>query len=153
MQDYLRLEQQLCFALYAATRAMTQAYAPLLEPLGLTYPQYLVMLVLWEVDGAALGAVGERLHLDSGTLTPLAKRLEAQGLVERRRDADDERVVRLHLTRTGRALRKRAADIPRAMACQAALPLGELARLRGELLRLTQTLRATGAPAPEEPAT
>ena len=89
--DFLQLDRQLCFALHAASRAMTQAYQPVLAPLGLTYPQYLVMLVLWEDDGVAVKDLGARLHLDSGTLTPLLKRLASQGLVTRTRDADDER--------------------------------------------------------------
>jgi DNA-binding MarR family transcriptional regulator len=143
MDEHLRLDQQLCFALYAASRAMIQAYAPVLEPLGLTYPQYLALLVLWEEDGVAVKTLGERLHLDSGTLTPLTKRLATQGLVERRRDADDERVVRIHLTAAGRALRRKARHVPGAMLCRASIPLTELARLRTELHRLTETLRTT----------
>ncbi|MBF5041966.1 MarR family transcriptional regulator [Aggregicoccus sp. 17bor-14] len=139
--DPLLLEHQLCFALYAATRAMTQAYAPLLEPLGLTYPQYLVMLLLWEEDGLAVRQLGERLELDSGTLTPLLKRLEAAGLLRRARDRADERVVRIHLTAAGRSLKARARGIPRAVACSAGLQAGELTRLRTELRRLTHTLK------------
>ena len=97
-EDTLRLDGQLCFLLYATTRAVTQAYAPLLEPLGLTYPQYLTMLALWEEDGVPVGRLGERLRLDSGTLTPLLKRLEGMALVERRRSPSDERVVHVHLS-------------------------------------------------------
>ncbi len=109
----LILDNQLCFALYRATRAVQRSYAPHLAELGLTYPQYLAMLVLWEAEGPlTVGALGERLHLDSGTLTPLLKRLEDAGLVERRRDADDERRVNVVLTRAGRALRARAEDVP-----------------------------------------
>src|SRR5512145_2869291 len=96
--DWLLLDHQLCFALYSASLAMTKLYKPLLEPLGLTYPQYLVMLVLWESDGLTVSQVGERLALDSGTLTPLLKRLEAAGLVQRLRDSADERRVLLQLT-------------------------------------------------------
>ena len=107
-----RLDHQLCFALYAASLAMTKAYRPLLAPLGLTYPQYLVMLVLWEGDGLTVKQAGERLGLDSGTLTPLLKRLEAAGLLQRLRDAADERRVRLQLTAAGRALRARAVPHP-----------------------------------------
>jgi MarR family transcriptional regulator, organic hydroperoxide resistance regulator len=149
--DPLRLDSQLCFALYAATRAMTQAYAPLLRPLGLTYPQYLVMLLLWEEDGLTVGELGERLELDSGTLTPLLKRLEAAGLLRRARDRADARVVRIHLTSPGRALKARARDIPRAVACSAGLTLTELARLRGELRRLTHTLRSAEPPEEKRP--
>ena len=112
--DWLQLDHQLCFALYAASLAMTKLYKPLLEPLGLTYPQYLVMLVLWQADGLTVSQLGERLALDSGTLTPLLKRLEAAGLVQRLRDTADERRVLLQLTPAGRALkaarRARAAD-------------------------------------------
>ena len=130
--DLLRLDRQLCFALYKAQRAMTRAYAPLLEPLGLTYPQYLTLLALWESDGVPVKRLGEQLGLDSATLTPLLKRLEAQRLVTRRRDDDDERVVRIHLTDRGRALRAKARAIPTAPACRAGFDLagsGEIARL------------------------
>jgi DNA-binding MarR family transcriptional regulator len=141
VSDALHLDQQLCFALYAASRRVIQAYQPLLAPLGITYPQYLVMLVLWEEAGGSVKALGERLQLDSGTLTPLLKRLEAQGLVSRRRDTDDERVVRIELTAAGRALRKKAADVPRALLCKMDLSLPELARLRGQLVDLTRQLQ------------
>ncbi|UJR83285.1 MarR family winged helix-turn-helix transcriptional regulator [Sandaracinus amylolyticus] len=144
--DPLHLDQQLCFALYTASRAFTRAYAPLLEPLGLTYPQYLVMLVLWEEDGVPVKRLGERLVLDSGTLTPLLKRLEQQGLVERRRDAEDERVVRIHLTAQGRALRAKARRVPVALACRAGFDVDDersiarLTKLREELGRLIARL-------------
>ena len=140
--DALRLDSQLCFALYAAARAMSQAYAKLLTPLGLTYPQYLVMLVLWEEDGLAVRQLGERLELDSGTLTPLLKRLESVGWVRRARDRADERVVRIHLTPAGRGLRQRARGVPHAAACSTGLSVSELARLRSELRQLTHTLRS-----------
>ena len=140
------LDEQLCFALYSASRAMTRAYAPLLEPLGLTYPQYLVLLVLWERDGVPIKQLGERLALDSGTLTPLLKRLAAQDLVERRRGEDDERVVRIHLTAAGRALRSKARKVPMELACRAGYDLAseramrELVRLRDELTALARRL-------------
>jgi len=146
LRDPLQLDDQLCFALYSASRAVIRTYAPLLQPLGLTYPQYLVMLVLWERDGAQVGQLGERLGLDSGTLTPLLRRLAHQGLVERRRGEDDERVVRIHLTAAGRALRTRARKVPAALACRAGYALTsdravrELARLRDELIALTRRL-------------
>jgi len=108
----LKLDNQLCFALYSASLAMTKLYKPMLEPLGLTYPQYLVMLVLWENDGVMVSEIGERLFLDSGTLTPLLKRLEVVDLLVRVRDEQDERRVRIKLTAAGRALKKRAASIP-----------------------------------------
>jgi DNA-binding MarR family transcriptional regulator len=148
VRDPLQLDDQLCFALYSASRAVTRAYAPLLQPLGLTYPQYLVLLVLWERDGASVKQLGERLALDSGTLTPLLQRLESQGLVERRRGDDDERVVRIHLTAAGRALRSKARKIPVELACRAGYDLAsdravrDLARLRDELTALARRLRA-----------
>jgi len=147
-RDSLQLDEQLCFALYNASRALTRTYAPLLEPLGLTYPQYLVLLVLWERDGVPVSQLGERLALDSGTLTPLLKRLERQGVVERRRGDDDERVVRIHLTAAGRALRSRARKIPTELACSAGYDLvdeasmRELNRLRDDLSALARRLSA-----------
>ncbi len=114
--EALKLSNQLCFPIYAAANAVQKAYRPHLTPLGLTYPQYLVMLVLWERDGLALGDIGRRLHLDSGTLTPLLKRLEAAGLVARRRSDEDERVVLITLTEAGRALKARAEPIPLKLA-------------------------------------
>ncbi len=116
----LLLDNQLCFPLYAAARAIQQRYRPLLEPLGLTYPQYLVMLVLWEQEGIPVKSIGGRLRLDSGTLTPLLKRLESAGIVRRERQADDNRVVLIHLTDAGRDLQARAASVPGALlACVA----------------------------------
>lgn len=109
----LELGNQLCFALYRASRAAVRAYGPVLGELGITYPQYLVLLVLWEADEPmSVGAIGERLHLDSGTLTPLLKRLQNQGIVTRERDPDDERRVLVTPTAAGRAMRSRAATIP-----------------------------------------
>lgn len=145
-RDSLHLDDQLCFALYHATRAITRAYAPLLEPLGLTYPQYLVLLVLWDGDDLSVKAIGERLKLDSGTLTPLLKRLEQQGLVARRRDDTDERMVRIQLTPAGRALRAKARKVPVDLACAAGYDLGsdrsvrELIKLRDELTALAARL-------------
>ena len=142
--DALRLDQQLCFALYSASRSLTRAYAPLLEPLGLTYPQYLVMLVLWEDKSASVKALGERLALDSGTLTPLLKRLEKRGLITRRRDPDDERVVRIDLTPDGQKLRARARRVPTELACRAGFEL-EDERDRARLVHLRQELVALAA--------
>jgi DNA-binding MarR family transcriptional regulator len=150
-RDPLLVDQQLCFALYNASRAVIRAYAPLLEPLGLTYPQYLVLLVLWERDGLAVKRLGHRLALDSGTLTPLLKRLEHQGLIDRRRGEVDERVVRIHLTPAGRALRGKARKVPMELACRAGYDLGsersvrELVRLRDELTALARRLAANRA--------
>lgn len=145
-RDPQHLDEQLCFALYSASRAVIRAYAPLLDPLGLTYPQYLVLLVLWERDGIPIKQLGERLALDSGTLTPLLKRLAARGLVVRRRARDDERVVRVHLTPAGRALRGKARRVPIEVACLAgydparARSLRGLVRLRDELAALARRL-------------
>lgn len=143
--DPLRLDQQLCFALYAASRAVQRAYGPLLEPLGVTYPQYLVLLVLWEQDDVPVKFLGERLALDSATLTPLLKRLEQQGIVVRRRDSEDERVVRIRLTEHGRALRAKARKIPAAIACRAGCEpddkeaLARIESIREELMKLART--------------
>ena len=112
----LLLKNQLCFPLYAAARQVTGLYAPLLKPLGLTYTQYLVFLVLWEEDGLKVGDLGGRLLLDSGTLTPLLKKLEEKGLLTRRRCEEDERVVRVFLTDEGRALRAKALTIPASVS-------------------------------------
>jgi DNA-binding MarR family transcriptional regulator len=141
----LRLDDQLCFALYAASRAVTAAYAPLLAPLGLTYPQYLVMLVLWETDGASVKQIGERLALDSGTLTPLLKRLESQGLLVRQRSAEDERVVEIHLSAEGKKLKQRAKSIPEKLGCKFGVPLEEIIRLREQLRSLTNATRTASA--------
>jgi DNA-binding MarR family transcriptional regulator len=137
---WLALDHQLCFALYAASLAMTKAYKPLLAPLGLTYPQYLAMLVLWEGDGITVSQLGERLALDSGTLTPLLKRLQALGLVQRLRDAADERRVLLRLTATGRDLKAQARAVPQAIAGATACDLQQISRLAGQLQQLRQQL-------------
>jgi DNA-binding MarR family transcriptional regulator len=139
--QWLRLDHQLCFALYSASLAMTKLYKPLLEPLGLTYPQYLVMLVLWEGDGIAVSQLGARLALDSGTLTPLLKRLEAGGLVQRLRDAADERRVLLRLSPAGRALKARALAVPESVACASGCELDELAALTARLQTLRQQIQ------------
>ena len=110
--EALRLDNQLCFALYSTSLAMTKMYKPMLEAIRLTYPQYLAMLVLWEEDGLTVSEIGERLLLDSGTLTPLLKRMEATGLLVRLRDTEDERRVRVKLTDAGNSLRVQAAEIP-----------------------------------------
>jgi DNA-binding MarR family transcriptional regulator len=136
----LALDNQLCFALYAASLAMTKLYKPLLEPLGLTYPQYLVMLVLWEADGVTVSQLGERLALDSGTLTPLLKRLESAALVQRLRDVIDERRVLLQLTAAGRALKQRAAKVPLAVARATGCQLDEVAGLVTRLQALRQQI-------------
>lgn len=145
--DWLALDHQLCFALYAASLAMTKAYKPLLAPLGLTYPQYLVMLVLWETAGVAaagltVSQLGERLTLDSGTLTPLLKRLAALGLLQRQRDATDERRVLLRLTPAGQSLKAQALAVPQAIACATACDLQQIGRLAAQLTTLRRRLQA-----------
>ena len=143
--DALKLDNQLCFAVYAAAHAFNATYKPLLEPLGLTYPQYLVMLVLWQEDGVTVSAIGSRLGLDSGTLTPLLKRLEAAGLLNRLRDAADERQVRITLTAAGRALRQKAKGIPQELFCASGLTLRDLGALRSKLESLAANLRTVAA--------
>jgi DNA-binding MarR family transcriptional regulator len=138
--DPLRLADHVCFSVYATTHAFSRAYRPLLEPLGLTYPQYLVMLVLWEADERTVGDIGDALGLDSGTLTPLLKRLEGSGLVRRRRSADDERRVRVQLTETGAAMRAKAAHIPQAMLCAMGGDRDGVAALKSSLDRLRSRL-------------
>jgi len=135
------LDDQLCFALYSAARAMTAAYAPLLADLGLTYPQYLAMLVLWKTDGVRVSQLGERLALDSATLTPLLKRLEAAGLVSRKRSSEDERVVEVFLTAAGKRLEKKAEAVPPCILERSGLSVKELISLRTELVALAARLR------------
>lgn len=140
----LRLERQLCFALYSAANLTTRLYRPLLEPLGITYPQYLALLALWDRAPRSVGELGNALGLDSGTLTPLLKRLEAGGFVTRTRDARDERRVLVGLTPAGETLRERAAAIPETLRCGISLSPEEAGALRDALWRYVQTLR-TGA--------
>jgi DNA-binding MarR family transcriptional regulator len=134
------LEELTCFALYAASRAVIQAYRPLLDEAGLTYPQYLVLLVLWQRGPQPVKALGTALQLDSGTLSPLLKRLEAAGLVRRDRQSGDERSVLVTLTPAGAALEDRARDIPRRAACAASLSVPELDELRTSLVRFTAAI-------------
>lgn len=136
----LRLDDQLCFALYSASHLMTKAYKPMLAELGITYPQYLALLVLWEEDDITVGRLGERLFLDSGTLTPLLKRLEAAGLVSRRRDPADERQVRVVLTQAGRALQGTAQTCYEQLVCGLGLSPEEVGSLRGKVVKLRQQL-------------
>lgn len=138
----LQLDRQLCFALYSASHAMSKAYKPHLDALGLTYPQYVAMLVLWERDGLTVSEIGERLYLDSGTLTPLLKRLEAAGYISRLRDVADERRVLIQLTAAGRKLKTKAGHIPgcmfEAMQCTPA----ELGALTRQVQQLRDRLQA-----------
>ncbi|HEY8607381.1 MAG TPA: MarR family transcriptional regulator [Noviherbaspirillum sp.] len=138
--DPLALENQFCFALYSASLAMTKTYKPFLDQLGLTYPQYLVMLVLWQQDDVLVKSIGEKLFLDSGTLTPLLKRLETSGLVARNRDEADERQVRITLTREGRALKRKAQAIPHQVLCASGQPAESLGALREQLTRIRADL-------------
>jgi MarR family transcriptional regulator, organic hydroperoxide resistance regulator len=147
--ETLRLENQLCFALHASSRAMTRAYGPALEPLGLTYPQYIVLLALWERDGVAVSEIGERLSLDSGTLSPLLRRMERDGLVTRARSASDERQVDVRLTARGKQLLTRADAIRSSVLCRADLSNEEGAAL---LVALQKLHRALCNPVPEPPA-
>jgi DNA-binding MarR family transcriptional regulator len=138
----LQLDNQLCFALYSTSLAMTKLYKPLLDALGLTYPQYLAMLVLWEQDGLTVSEIGERLYLDSGTLTPLLKRLEAAGLIARIRAVEDERRVHITLTAAGRKLKTKAAKIPDCILTAAQCPVPELMALTRQVQALRQRLVA-----------
>ena len=142
--ELLALDNQLCFALYAVNRAVTGRYRPLLAELDLTYPQYLVMLVMWETDRrgevARVSSIGERLRLDSGTLTPLLRRLEQRGLLVRRRSSEDERVVTVGLTESGRALREKASEVPIRLLCELGVGPEQGVRLREELRQLLDRL-------------
>jgi MarR family transcriptional regulator, organic hydroperoxide resistance regulator len=138
----LRLDNQICFAIYSTAHAFNRVYKPLLDRLGLTYPQYLVMLVLWERDGVPVKDIGERLFLDSGTLTPLLKRLEAAGLIKRTRSTEDERQVLIALTSQGQALREKARTVPQAILATSACSISELSALKNELVALRDRLDA-----------
>ena len=138
----LQLDNQLCFALYSASLAMTKVYKPLLDELGLTYPQYLAMLVLWERDGLMVSELGDKLTLDSGTLTPLLKRLETSGYVSRIRAVEDERRVYITLTSSGRKLKTRAAKIPACILSASQCSVPELMHLTGQVQALRKKLVA-----------
>ena len=142
--DPLLLDNQLCYALYAAAHRMTKSYRPLLERLGLTYPQYLVLLVLWEQDGVTVSEIGRRLRLDSGTLTPVLKRLESAGFLVRTRRQSDEREVEIALTPEGAALRADAVSVREAVMCQLELSEPEIRALRKDLGTLIERLSANG---------
>ena len=140
--DHLLLDRQLCFALHAASRAVVREYTPLLNELGLTYPQYVTLMVLWQEPerSRSVGELGKSVQLDNGTLTPLLKRLERDGLVTRSRDQADERRVNVKLTSAGRALRERATSVPRAMAERFGLTFDEMRQLKAQLEQLTSKL-------------
>jgi MarR family transcriptional regulator, organic hydroperoxide resistance regulator len=141
--ELLRLDHQVCFSLHAASRAFGSVYRDALKDLGLTYPQYLVMLVLWEHGAQPVKAIGERLRLDSGTLSPLLKRLETAGLVHRERSTEDERSVTIHLTPAGDELREAALPVPRRILASTGLTVEELRTLRGLLGQVTSALDAS----------
>ncbi|MCG8392595.1 MAG: MarR family transcriptional regulator [Pseudomonadales bacterium] len=141
-QSLLQLDMQVCFALYSAQLAMSKVYRKHLKELGLTYPQYLVMMVLWEQDQQTVSEIGERLYLDSATLTPLLKRLEKAGLLQRSRSRSDERQVEIRLTPEGQQLRQRAEAVPEAILCASQCDPEELVRLRDELHGLRRRLAA-----------
>ncbi|QWT24513.1 MarR family transcriptional regulator [Subtercola sp. PAMC28395] len=138
----LLLDEQICFALYNASRALTARYRELLEPLGVTYPQYLVLLVLWQTDRVSIGQLGERLHLDSGTLSPLVRRLESAGLLTRTRIPEDERTVQVSLTDAGMALRTKAAHIPEQICAATGLDLAELKALQVQVVSVAEHVRS-----------
>lgn len=137
------MDRQLCFALYSASRAMTAAYRPILSELNLTYPQYLVLLVLWEEERVTVGRLGERLQLDSGTLSPLLKRLEANGFIRRERSLQDERQVEVTLTPAGRKLEGKAQCIPQQLGARMGITERDAADLRDAIHRLTDALTAS----------
>ncbi|AMO75487.1 MULTISPECIES: MarR family winged helix-turn-helix transcriptional regulator [Pseudomonas] len=141
--ESLKLDNQLCFALYSTSLQMTKVYKPLLQQLGLTYPQYIAMLVLWEQDGITVGEISARMLTDPGSLTPLLKRLEGEGLITRKRSASDERVVELRLTDKGRELRQQAESIPACILAASGLSLEELGRLKNELVDLRGSLQGS----------
>ena len=139
----LLLENQICFSLYSAANAMIRAYRPLLNKLNLTYPQYLVMLVLWRNNGINVKSLGNKLHLDSGTLTPLLKRLEAKGIIVRKRSDVDERSRDMFLTEVGEKLRQKAAQVPETILCKSGLKTEQLLALKSGCEQLTQNLEST----------
>lgn len=142
-ESQLKLENFLCFAIYSTANAVTRAYQPRLSALKLTYPQYLVMVVLWEEENQTVTAIGDKLGLDSGTLTPLLKRLEAAGLISRQRDKADERQVLINLTDGGRAMRERAESVPIAMGQAFGCTMDEARGMRAELINLRDNLLAS----------
>lgn len=144
LRDTLLLDNQLCYALYAAAHRMTKSYRPMLERMGLTYPQYLVLLVLWENDGVTVSEIGRRLRLDSGTLTPVLKRLETSGLLNRNRRQSDEREVEIALTDQGRALRSEAIAVRQSVMCQLNMSEPEIQAMRADLNALIENLSTAG---------
>ncbi|MCC3373444.1 MarR family winged helix-turn-helix transcriptional regulator [Cohnella sp. REN36] len=146
--EALKLENQICFAIYACAREITKLYHPVLKELGLTYTQYIAMLALWERDRVTVKELGERLYLDSGTLTPLLKKLESLGYVLRARDRSDERQLLIEVTEAGRALKEKAFDVPEKVFCRTGLPTGELVEIREKMTELIRSIH----PAEQTPA-
>ncbi|KAF5064205.1 MarR family transcriptional regulator [Proteiniclasticum sp. QWL-01] len=140
MNESLKLENQLCFAVYALSREITKIYRPFLHHLGLTYTQYLVMIVLWEKDGIALKDLGKSLNLDSGTLTPLLKKLEVEGLIDRKRDFKDERNLLIYLTESGQELLKKAEAVPQKVRCRIPLEDKEISHVRSKLQEMLNAM-------------
>lgn len=153
MSDYenLRLDNQLCFALYAATNAITRVYRGKLKEVGITYPQYLVLLVLWEGDAIPIKAIADRLQLDAATITPLVQRLEEASLVTKKRDATDDRVVNVYLSEKAREIQSRVAELQNSVACQTGLSDQKFEELRSSLHKLVETLNQ-GTEPPKEVA-
>ncbi|WP_413709963.1 MarR family winged helix-turn-helix transcriptional regulator [Rhizobium sp. Rhizsp82] len=145
MSDDLKLENFICFAMYTANHAMNRVYKPLLDELGLTYPQYLVMVALWEEDRQTVGGIGDKLFLESSTLTPLLKRLEAAGLIRRERSKEDERVVVIRLSDEGKALKTKAATVPNCIVDATGSEFDRLKRLRAEIIALRDALNKSAA--------
>jgi DNA-binding MarR family transcriptional regulator len=145
-EDPLRLDRQVCFPLYAASNLLNRMYRPALDEIGLTYPQYLVMLALWEAEPQSVGELGGKLYLDSGTLTPLLKRMEAAGLISRRRDAQDERRVLVELSAAGRALREAAQKVPETLSAGLGLAPEAIDLLRNTVQDLVRLLATRGSP-------
>ena len=142
--DLLQLEKFLCFSIYSAGHAFNRVYKPLLDNLGLTYPQYLVMVTLWQDDNQSVRSIGSKLYLESSTLTPLLKRLEANGLVSRKRDPEDERSVRVSLTEAGRALRDKAEEVPPCILEATGLDIETAKRLNRDLRTMRDQMEAVG---------
>ncbi|PDT09574.1 MarR family transcriptional regulator [Rhizobium sp. M1] len=140
MQDQLKLDDFICFAIYTASHALNRVYKPLLDTLGLTYPQYLALVALWEQDGQTVGGLGEKLFLESSTLTPLLKRLESAGYISRERSSTDERVVVIRLSEAGIRLKEKAIGIPGCIAEASGLDAGDLTRLQAEIVALREAL-------------
>ncbi len=145
MSDQLKLDTFICFAVYTAGHAFNRVYKPLLDELGLTYPQYLAMVCLWEEDGQTVGGLGEKLFLESSTLTPLLKRLETAGYIRRERSSKDERVVLLRLTEEGKRLQERAETVPGCIIDASGRDMDQLARLQAEIVALREALNRSAS--------